>query len=95
VTSGKCAPFRRNVLPPSLTAITEAETVIEFPLNVCQNLWTHTPEGTTISYDNCYFKTQFLPAVYMQCIQHQSPCLITSEHICKSTPYYNTQYQGA
>jgi hypothetical protein len=72
VSSGKCTPFRRNFLPPSSTTITEAETFTEFPLNVCQTVRTHFPEGTTISYDNCYFKTQFLPAVYMQCIQHQS-----------------------
>jgi hypothetical protein len=52
--------------------ITETKTFTELPLNVCQTVRTHIPEGTTISYDNRYFKTQYLPAVYMQCIQIQS-----------------------
>jgi len=78
VSSGKCVPFGRNFLPSS-TTITELETFTEFPLNVCQTVRTHIPEGTTISYHNCYFKPQFLPAVHKR--EVHSPSVIMFNYI--------------
>jgi hypothetical protein len=63
MSAGKCAACHRNFLSRPSNMKTETETVTEFPLNVCQTVWTHIPQSTTISYDYCYFKTQNIPAV--------------------------------